>query len=105
MQQDQGEDQGQGKQVEGLPVKGYKPQEPWAIEAVNHNKEIEEVLLRVLDRLGQHPKIDKRWLAIGKTHLEQGFMAINRAIFQPGRVELPADSPAAAMASHDDLKA
>jgi hypothetical protein len=102
MQQDQGTNE---DKVEGLPVKGYKPQDKWAIEAVNHNKEIEEVLLRVLDRLKQHPKIDQRWLAIGRTDLEKGFMAINRAIFQPGRVELANEGPAAALASHDDLQA
>ncbi len=35
-----------------------------------------------------NPNIDQRWLAIGRAHLEQAFMAINRAIFKPGRVEL-----------------
>ena len=33
----------------------------------------------------------KRWLAIGRTHIEQGFMAINRAIFRPDRVEIPGE--------------
>ncbi len=37
------------------------------------------------------PSLDKRWLALAKTQIEQGFMAMNRAVFQPGRVSLPED--------------
>ena len=33
-------------------------------------------------------EIDQRWLAIARTNIEQGFMALNRAIFRPERVEL-----------------
>jgi hypothetical protein len=35
--------------------------------------------------------IDKRWLLVARTQLEQGFMALNRAIFQPQRIALPGD--------------
>ncbi len=37
--------------------------------------------------------VDKRWLAIGRTAIEQGFMAVNRSIFKPGRVVLPDEVP------------
>lgn len=74
-----------------LPVSGYKEQPQTAIDDVNHTKAMEERILRWLDRLGEDPTVDKRWLAIGRTHLEQGFMAVNRSIFQPGRVRLPED--------------
>lgn len=80
------------KQHEGLPVKGYRPQSGMAVQAVNHNKELEEIMLRLLDGWKGQQNIDQRWLAIGRTHLEEGFMAINRAIFQPGRVSLPTDT-------------
>jgi hypothetical protein len=36
-------------------------------------------------------EVDQRWLAIGRTHIEQGFMAINRSIFRPERVKLACD--------------
>jgi hypothetical protein len=36
--------------------------------------------------------VDQRWLAIGRTHIEEAFMAINRAVFQPQRVKLPEDA-------------
>jgi len=79
----------------GLPVAGYKPQNQTAVDAVNINKRLEEVVLRRLDELvagintGQSPlEVDKCWLAIGRTHIEQGFMAVNRAIFKPARVDI-----------------
>lgn len=77
----------------GLPVGGYRPQSQAAIDLVNDFKRAEEQLLRVLDRLPENPavKVDGRWLAIGRTGLEQAFMAINRSIFRPERVELPGD--------------
>lgn len=70
-----------------LPVAGYRPQSDAAIAIVNTNKVLEESVLQVLDLLAREPGIDKRWLAIGRTHIEQGFMAANRAIFQPGRLQ------------------
>lgn len=86
----------ENKEAQGLPVHGYKPtQPPEALAAVNGFKLDEERLLRKLDALaagGQGlPSVDGRWLAIGRTALEQAFMAINRAVFQPQRVELPED--------------
>jgi hypothetical protein len=74
---------------EGLPVAGYKPQSETAVTIVNVNKMLEETLLRQLDELAKRDDIDKRWLAIGRTQIELGCMAINRAVFQPGRVTLP----------------
>lgn len=76
---------------EGLPVPGYRPQPAAAVALVGVNKEMEERILRCLDKLATDDAVDKRWLAIGRTQIEQGFMAINRAIFQPARVSLPED--------------
>lgn len=70
-----------------LPVKGYVPQDATNIMLVNSNKELEEQMLRVIDALFERGDIDKRWLAIGRTHIEEGFMAINRSIFKPQRVK------------------
>jgi hypothetical protein len=50
------------------------------LDLVNRNKQAEEAMLQILDELAKNKDIDARWLAIGRTHLEQGFMAINRAI-------------------------
>ena len=72
---------------EGLPVKGYTAQSPENIAMVNKNKQLEEEILKILDELSNKDVIDKRWLAIGKTHLEIAFMAINRSVFKPERAK------------------
>lgn len=75
----------------GLPVHGYQTQTDAKVGEVNINKMLEEEVLRRLDALKGLANVDGRWLAIGRTHIEEGFMAINRAIFQPQRVQLPLD--------------
>ena len=71
---------------DALPVHGYVPQPDEAVELVNRNKLLEEHCLQVLDELANNMNVDQRWLAIGQTHLEQAWMAINRAIFKPKRI-------------------
>ena len=75
----------------GLPVSGYRAQSDDKVALVNANKDIEERVLRILDDLKASPGVDGRWLAIGRTSIEQGFMAVNRAVFQPSRASLPED--------------
>ena len=72
----------------GLPVEGYKPQSSTKVDLVNVNKKLEELVLKVLDELSCNGDLDHRWLKIGRTHIEQGFMAINRAVFVPDRAKL-----------------
>lgn len=86
-----------------LPVSGYRPQSDLAVELVNQNKAAEEAVLRLLDGLAEFPGIDRRWLAVGRTHIEQGFMAANRAVFRPGRVQLAGDAPVHVGAPIDTL--
>lgn len=71
-----------------LPVEGYVGQIDDKITIINYNKEDEERTLRLLDTLAVRDDVDKRWLAIGRTHLETAWMAINRSIFKPERVKL-----------------
>lgn len=77
----------------GLPIPGYRDQSETAVDLVKQHKHEEERLLRHLDALPSHPQapIDGRWLAVARTHFEQGYMALNRAVFQPARVSLPED--------------
>ena len=74
-----------------LPVAGYTAQIDENVQMVNFNKRAEERILRDIDLYGMNPDVDKRWLAIAKNHIEQGFMAMNRAIFKPQRIELDGD--------------
>ena len=73
---------------QGLPVAGYQPQTIAAVDLVNTNKVIEERVMRIIDALQAAGEADPRWLAIAKTDLEKGFMALNRSIFKPGRIDL-----------------
>lgn len=72
----------------GLPVAGYVAQSDRNVQLVNTNKQMEERLLRHIE-IWQG--LDPRWLAVARTHFEQGFMALNRAVFQPTRISLPED--------------
>lgn len=90
-----------------LPVAGYTSQNEHRVAIVNGNKELEERVLRRIDELfaaqtpcwtGSNedpptwgPTYDPRWLALARTHIEQGFMAMNRAVFRPTRIPLPED--------------
>lgn len=93
----------------GLPVAGYKPtQSVEAVELVNEGKEIQERVLRYLERLNNHKtaiagdgfmqSYDGRALAIARTHVETAFTFAARAVFQPQgvpRIKLPEDDNAA----------
>ena len=70
------------------PVHGYRPLPPDTVDLVNVFKVDEELELRKLDQLAQRDDIDQRWLAIGRTRLQEAYMAIVRAIFQPTRFQI-----------------
>jgi hypothetical protein len=74
-----------------LPIPGYTNQSNANVDLVKANKALEEQALRMMDVLAAIQNVDKRWLAIGRTHIETGFMAVNRAVFRPKRVSLPGD--------------
>lgn len=75
------------KKVIPLPIKDYQPQSQ-KMDLVRINKELEEHMLRAMDTLAEKSDVDKRWLAIARTDIEKGFMALNRSIFNPQRVTL-----------------
>jgi hypothetical protein len=45
--------------------------------------------LRAIERLVSDGIADARWVEIARTHFEQAYIALNRAILQPDRVKLP----------------
>ena len=86
------------EQHEGLPVSGYRPQTSDAVSLVNQNKEMEERVLRQIEAIARtfEPQREGEgvrygWLSVARQHVEQGFMALNRAVFNPTRVALPED--------------
>ena len=77
----------------GLTVAGYRPQSQENITLVNENKRLEELVLRQIDKHRNYSDnpvavYDWRWVAIAKSQIELGFMALNRAVFQPARIDI-----------------
>lgn len=72
----------------GLPVPGYRAQDEATVAKVRELKIAEERVLRILDLLKADADIDQRWLQMGRSSIEQGFMAATRAVCRPARVEL-----------------
>lgn len=69
-------------------IKGYRDLTVEEITAMNHLKELESLILDVVEEMQKQPDFGQRWISIGLTHIEQGFMALNRAIAKPQRVKV-----------------
>lgn len=65
-------------------IQGYRELTEAEIELINRVKGAAEDVGKLCDEVHSHgDEIDQRWMAIGVTHLQQGFMAIVRGIAQP----------------------
>lgn len=64
-------------------IKGYRDLTEKEIGVINDLKSIGESLDRALKSVETLPGIDPRWLAIGKTNLQQGIMAVVRSVARP----------------------
>lgn len=68
-------------------IKGYRELSQEEVDLMNRIKEhgvALESLLHELESLHGDVAADNRWLAIGKTNLQQGLMAWTRAVAKPG---------------------
>ena len=66
-------------------ITGYRDLSEAEIDLMNEIKEHGKALGALCDRLTCYfpPPVDGRWVAIGKTHLQQGIMALVRAVAKP----------------------
>lgn len=64
-------------------IKGYRELSAEEIEMMNVIKEYGASLGRIVEQLADAPEVDPRWVAIGKTDLQKGLMALTRAIAKP----------------------
>ncbi|MGO1072307.1 Acb2/Tad1 domain-containing protein [Lysobacter sp. CA199] len=64
-------------------ITGYRELSQSEIALMNEVKQEGERLRALLDRLRKEDAIDKRWISISETHLQQGMMAAVRAIAKP----------------------
>jgi hypothetical protein len=65
-------------------IKGYRDLSQTEIDDMNQIKEKAAEVGDLIAALEESPEIDKRWLAIAKTDLQKGFMALIRSIAKPG---------------------
>lgn len=70
-------------------IKGYRDLTEDEILLMNEAKELAEKCRVFIEKLGDtnavtsNHSIDMRWLSIGKTDLQKGFMAVVRSIARP----------------------
>lgn len=64
-------------------IKGYRDLSQQEIDLMNSVKARAETIGQAIEEMEKVSSIDKRWLAIAKTDLQKGFMALVRSIAQP----------------------
>jgi hypothetical protein len=63
--------------------------EDWETDLLNKSAAFEAEMLEFIEAQFSTGSCDDRWLAIARTDLQKGFMALNRAIAKPGGTEVP----------------
>jgi hypothetical protein len=65
------------------PIIGYRKLSDVEIDKLNRVKELANQVGALVEELMLDGTVDTRWIAIGRTQLQQGFMAVNRGIAKP----------------------
>lgn len=64
-------------------ISGYRDLSQDEIDAMNAVKDAERAFADLWQRLGQLDGVDRRWLAVARTHIEEGCSAAVRAVARP----------------------
>lgn len=64
-------------------IVGYRDLSELEIDLMNQVKELGKDMGNLVELLQCESTLDQRWISIGKTQLQQGLMALTRAIAQP----------------------
>jgi hypothetical protein len=64
-------------------IKGYRVLKEIEIKNINDIKEIGDSIGELISEMEKLNDVDQRWVAIAKTDLQKGFMALVRSIAQP----------------------
>ncbi|WP_336165519.1 DUF7681 family protein [Acinetobacter ursingii] len=64
-------------------ITGYKQLSDEQVADINDVKECANLVGDIVAEFINKESIDQRWVAIAKTHLQQGFMALTRSIANP----------------------
>jgi len=64
-------------------ITGYHDLTAEEIALMNNIKSIAATVGEVVAEMKKNPTFDQRWVSIGATELQQGFMALTRAVAKP----------------------
>lgn len=64
-------------------IKGYRELSQAEIDLMNEIKQKGVELGGMVAKLNIQDSVDDRWVSIGATHLQQGLMALTRAVAKP----------------------
>lgn len=64
-------------------ITGYRELDQFEIDLMNRIKLVGEDVGKLVKDLEAVRLLDQRWVSIGKTHLQQGFMALVRGVAKP----------------------
>lgn len=69
-------------------IKGYRELDKEEIDLMNEIREHGVKLSELVEKLKEHTRqtsifLDHRWIDIGATHLQEGLMALTRAVAKP----------------------
>ena len=64
-------------------ITGYRELSQQEIDLMNMVKAAGVELGNTVAQLRANPEIDQRWVSIGATHMQEGLMALTRAVAKP----------------------
>lgn len=66
-----------------IPIAGNRVLDENEIKMINCTKKLEKDVLEYVELIGRYKDIDQKWLDIGKTEIQVGFMSLIRAVTRP----------------------
>lgn len=64
-------------------IKGYRDLTQAEIDAMNKIKEAAEQVGQLIEEIRVMPGLDQRWISLGESDLQKGFMSLTRGVAQP----------------------
>ena len=64
-------------------INGHRELTDKEISVINDIKDLADLIGQMIEEMEKTDGIDQRWLAIGKTDLQKGFMSVVRSIAKP----------------------
>ena len=64
-------------------IAGYRELNDEEIDGINNIKRVASLVGELVNECREWEGLDQRWVSIGATDLQKGFMALTRAVAQP----------------------